>query len=105
MEDLLKDFSRLLLPVYAAAHNVVTCVQGVVNLVRSSPDAGGNVVVAGSHKQYASLNQQFFSKSGQQRITAEIAQARPEIFTGTDVAVWVDCNVTFHLRTVELWFW
>ena len=33
--------------------------QGVVNLVRSSPDAGGNVVVSGSHKHYETLNREY----------------------------------------------
>ncbi len=54
--------------------------QGVVNLVRSSPDAGGNVVVSGSHKHYETLNREFFSKTGEQRITREIVSAHPEIF-------------------------
>lgn len=76
--------------------------QGVVNLVRSSPDAGGNVIVSGSHKHYATLNREFFSKSGNQRITPEIVAAYPEIFVGNviiahvepgDVVLWDDRSI------------
>ena len=38
--------------------------------VRSSADAGGNVVVSGSHKHYESLNRQFFRSSGEQRVAS-----------------------------------
>ena len=77
--------------------------QGVVNLVRSSADAGGNVVVSGSHKHYESLNRQFFSQSGEQRVTPEIVAARPEIFENNviiahvepgDCVLWDDRSVS-----------
>ena len=64
--------------------------QGVVNLVRSSADAGGNVVVSGSHKHYESLNRQFFSQSGEQRVTPEIVAARPEIFENNVIIAHVE---------------
>jgi hypothetical protein len=64
--------------------------QGIVNLIRSSPDAGGNVVVAGSHKHYPSLNEQFFSKTGKQQMTPEIVAARPEVFAGNVIIAHVE---------------
>jgi hypothetical protein len=58
--------------------------QGVVNLVPSTADTGGNVVVAGSHRHYPSLNKQ--------GITAEIVAARPEVFIGNIIIAHVEAG-------------
>jgi hypothetical protein len=66
--------------------------QGVVNLIQSSADSGGNVVVAKSHKHYETLSDEFFSKreSGNQGITPEIVAAHPEIFEGNVIIAHVE---------------
>jgi hypothetical protein len=76
-----------------------------VNLVATSPDSGGNVVVPRSHHRFASIGDQYFrpprlSKKGNQLPAfvdyRALAHAEPSLFAGA---------ISCHLEAGDLFLW
>jgi hypothetical protein len=58
-------------------------IQGLVNIVRSSPAGGGNVVVPRSHKLYRGLVEELGRGEGERRAmdVQRVRRERPEVFS------------------------
>jgi hypothetical protein len=74
-------------------------VQGVVNLVTTTPESGGFTCVLGSHRAFATLEGEYWREQQSANTTKRIVSEHPEVYAGKhivphmeagDVVVWDD---------------
>lgn len=76
------------------------CVQGLVSLLPSSPGAGGNIVVPGSHKNFASIPELYTERLA--RIDAGIDHFR---FPADDPLLVSTPPIMCHIEAGDLFLW
>ena len=76
------------------------CVQGLVNLLPTSPATGGNVLIPGSHKTFASIPEAYPQRLG--RIPLDVDHFR---FPADDPLLAGTPPIMCHLEAGDLLFW
>ncbi len=76
------------------------CVQGLVNLIRTSPQTGGNVLIPGSHKSFATIPEVYPQRLG--RIPLDVDHFR---FPADDPFLQGTPPIMCHLEAGDLLLW